>query len=72
MAQQRQERCHERPGTPPPGPRFFAGLVLGLGVALVLFVFGVVPTTAVLLGVVMVVGAVLGVVAAYAAPVRGR
>lgn len=51
---------------------FFAGLVFGLGVALVLFVFGVVPTTAVWLGVVMVVGAALGVVAAYAAPVRGR
>ena len=50
----------------------FAGLFLGLGLALVLFVFGVVPTTAVWLGALAVVGVVLGLVTAYAAPARGR
>ncbi len=49
---------------------FFAGLVFGLGLALVLFVFGILPTTAVWLVVVTVVGAVLGVVTAYVAPAR--
>lgn len=51
---------------------FFAGLVFGLGLALVLFVFGVVPTSAAWLGTVVGTCVVLGVVAAYVAPARGR
>lgn len=51
---------------------FFAGLVFGLGLALVLFVFGVVPTSATWLGIVVGTCVVLGVVAAYVAPARGR
>lgn len=51
---------------------FFAGLVFGLGLALLLFVFGLVPTTAVWLATVVVACMVLGVVAAYVAPARGR
>ncbi|WP_372594334.1 hypothetical protein [Actinotalea sp.] len=51
---------------------FFAGLFLGLGVALVLFVFGVLPTTVVWLAILSGVGVVLGVVAASTAPARGR
>ncbi len=49
---------------------FFAGLFLGLGVALLLFVLGVLPMTVAWLGIVTLVGIVLGVVLAYVAPVR--
>lgn len=49
---------------------FFAGLLLGIGIALILFVFGVIPMTVIWLGVLALGLAVLGVVAAYAAPVR--
>ncbi len=51
---------------------FFAGIFLGIGVALTLFVFGVIPMTAVWLGALAVGFAVLGIVGAYAVPARGR
>jgi len=60
-------RVHRRPVL-----GFFAGLVLGLGLALVLFVFGVVPTTVVWLAVITGLGVMLGLVTAYAAPARGH
>ncbi len=47
-----------------------AGLLLGLGVVLMLFVFGVVPMTVVWLGVAVGGGAVLGALAAYVVPAR--
>ena len=50
---------------------FFAGLFFGLGLALVLIVLGVVPTTWVWLAMPPIVGMVLGVVLAYTTPVRG-
>jgi hypothetical protein len=50
---------------------FFAGLFLGLGVAMLLFVFGIVPMTVVWLTVLALGMAVLGVVLAYVAPARG-
>jgi hypothetical protein len=50
---------------------FFAGLFLGLGVALLLFVLGVLPMTLAWLGIVTLVGVVVGIVLAYVAPVRG-
>ncbi len=50
---------------------FFAGLLLGLGLALVLIVLGIVPTTIAWLGGLTVLGMVVGVVLAYVAPVRG-
>ena len=49
---------------------FFAGLFLGIGAALLLFVFGVLPFTLAMLGIVTAVGVVVGVVLAYVAPVR--
>jgi hypothetical protein len=49
---------------------FFAGLFLGIGAALLLFVFGVLPLTLAMLGIVTAVGVVVGVVLAYVAPVR--
>ncbi len=49
---------------------FFAGLVFGLGLAMVMFVFGVVPTTALWLAILTIAGVVLGLVTAYAAPAR--
>ncbi len=55
-----------------PIPGFFAGLFLGLGVALTLFVFGVVPMTVMWLGIVVGAFAILGIVGAYAVPARGR
>ncbi len=51
---------------------FFAGLLLGIGIALLLFVFGVTPVTLQMLGIIAGAGAVLGIVAAYVAPVRGK
>ncbi len=50
---------------------FFAGLLLGIGIALVLFVFGVVPMTLMWLGILAGGGAVLGIVVAYVLPARG-
>ena len=49
---------------------FFAGLFLGIGAALLLFVFGVLPFTLAMLGIVTAGGVVVGVVLAYVAPVR--
>jgi len=49
---------------------FLAGLFLGIGAALLLFVFGVLPFTLAMLGIVTAVGVVVGVVLAYVAPVR--
>jgi len=49
---------------------FVAGLLLGLGVALLLFVLGVLPMTIAWLGIITLVGIVLGIVLAYVAPVR--
>ena len=49
---------------------FFAGLFLGVGAALLLFVFGVLPFTLVMLGIITVIGIVVGIVLAYVAPVR--
>jgi len=48
----------------------FAGLFLGIGAALLLFVFGVLPFTLAMLGIVTAVGVVVGVVLAYLAPER--
>lgn len=49
---------------------FFAGLILGLGVALMLAVLGVIPMSILWIGIVVGLGAVLGIVAAYLAPAR--
>jgi|WetSurMetagenome_2_1015567.scaffolds.fasta_scaffold844633_2 hypothetical protein len=51
---------------------FFAGLFLGLGIVLMLFVFGVLPMTVVWLAVIALGAAVLGVLLAYVVPARGR
>ncbi|MEZ5118160.1 MAG: hypothetical protein R2737_18030 [Candidatus Nanopelagicales bacterium] len=51
---------------------FFAGLLLGLGVILMLFVYGLVPMTWIWLVVGAVAGAAVGVVLAYLAPARHR
>jgi multisubunit Na+/H+ antiporter MnhB subunit len=51
---------------------FFAGLFFGFGLALILFVFGVLPVTVMWLAILTAGMAVLGVVLAYVAPVRGR
>lgn len=51
---------------------FFAGLFFGFGLALILFVFGVLPVTVLWLVVLTVGMALLGVLLAYVAPVRGR
>jgi Na+-translocating ferredoxin:NAD+ oxidoreductase RnfE subunit len=49
---------------------FFAGLLLGLGIALLLFVLGVLPMTLAGLGIITAIGIVVGIVLAYVAPVR--
>lgn len=49
---------------------FFAGLLFGLGVALMLFMLGVVPMTVMWLAICTVGGIVLGVALAYAVPAR--
>ncbi|HEY5135672.1 MAG TPA: hypothetical protein VIJ41_07770 [Candidatus Nanopelagicales bacterium] len=49
---------------------FFAGLFLGVGAALLLFVFGVLPFTLVMLGIITVIGIVVGIVLAFVAPAR--
>lgn len=51
---------------------FLAGLLLGLGVAMLLFVFGIVPMTIIWLAIAALGFAVLGVVLAFVAPARGR
>jgi len=55
-----------------PVPALFAGLFMGIGVALLLIVFGIVPLSVMWLAGLAVACAVLGVVGAYAVPVRGR
>jgi multisubunit Na+/H+ antiporter MnhB subunit len=50
---------------------FFAGLFFGFGLALILFVFGVLPVTVTWLAILTVGMAVLGVIFAYTTPVRG-
>jgi len=54
-----------------PALGFFAGLFLGIGIALLLFVFGVIPMTVMWLAILTLGFAVLGVVLAYVAPARG-
>ena len=49
---------------------FFAGLFLGLGAALILFVFGVIPLTVVWLVSLVVGGIVIGIVLGYLLPSR--
>ncbi|MBK9740317.1 MAG: hypothetical protein IPO93_12570 [Actinobacteria bacterium] len=49
---------------------FFAGLILGIGIALLLFVFGIVPMTVMWLAILTLGCAVLGIVLAYVAPAR--
>ena len=49
---------------------FFAGLIFGLGVGLMLAVLGVIPMSLMWLGVIVGLCAVLGIVAAYLAPAR--
>jgi multisubunit Na+/H+ antiporter MnhB subunit len=51
---------------------FFAGLLLGLGLAIMLFIYGVLPISLIVLGALLVGGAVLGIVLAYIAPVRHK
>jgi hypothetical protein len=51
---------------------FFAGLLLGLGVTLMLFMMGVIVLNLPMLGIITFAGALLGVLLAYIAPVRGR
>jgi hypothetical protein len=50
---------------------FFAGMFLGIGLALILFVFGILPVTVIWLGILTVGLALLGIVLAYVTPVRG-
>jgi len=50
---------------------FFAGLFLGIGIALLLFVFGIIPMTVMWLVILTLGVAVLGVVLAYVVPARG-
>ncbi|MHB1165793.1 MAG: hypothetical protein ACYC0W_04260 [Candidatus Nanopelagicales bacterium] len=51
---------------------FFSGLLLGIGIALILFTFGIVPMTILWLAVLTVGGIVIGIALAYALPARGR
>ncbi|MDO8733227.1 MAG: hypothetical protein Q7L55_11780 [Actinomycetota bacterium] len=51
---------------------FFAGVFLGLGVALLLFVFGVIPVTIVWLAILGVGGIVIGIVLGYVLPRKSR
>ena len=50
----------------------FAGLLLGLGVVLMVFVYGALPMTVLNLALFVIGGAVLGVVLAYVTPPRHR
>ena len=49
---------------------FFAGLIFGLGLALILAVLGVIPMSLMWVGVVVGIGAVAGIATAYLAPAR--
>ncbi len=49
---------------------FFAGLLLGLGLAVLLVIFGIVPMTALWLAILVGGGVVLGIVLAYVTPAR--
>jgi multisubunit Na+/H+ antiporter MnhB subunit len=49
---------------------FFGGLMFGIGIALMLFVFGIVPISALWFGILAIGCAVLGVVLAYVVPAR--
>jgi len=51
---------------------FFAGLLVGFGLALILFSFGILEVTVMWLAILTVGMAILGIVLAYAAPARGR
>jgi multisubunit Na+/H+ antiporter MnhB subunit len=51
---------------------FFAGLFLGIGIALLLIVFGIIPLSVTWLAGLTVGFAVLGLVGAYAVPAHGR
>lgn len=51
---------------------FFAGLLLGLGIALLLFAFGALPMSALWLMVLALGVALLGVLLAYVTPARAR
>jgi hypothetical protein len=51
---------------------FFGGLLLGLGVALLLIFAGFVPMGELTPWVILVLGVVIGLVAAFAGPTRGR
>jgi hypothetical protein len=46
-------------------------MFLGIGLALILFVFGILPVTVMWLGILTVGLALLGIVLAYVTPVRG-
>jgi hypothetical protein len=50
----------------------FAGLLLGLGIAVMLVIYGVVPISILVLVGLLVGGAALGLVLAYLAPARRR
>ncbi len=49
---------------------FSFGLLLGLGLAILLFLYGVVPITAMWLGALLAGGILLGIALAYLVPVR--
>ena len=51
---------------------FFAGLLLGLAMVLMLFIYGVVPMTLTWFVGALLGGAVLGIVLAYVVPPRHR
>jgi len=51
---------------------FFAGLFLGLGIALILFVFGIVPLSVVWLGALVAGGIVLGIILGFVLPRGSR
>ena len=51
---------------------FFAGLMLGIGLAVMLFIYGVVPMTPVWLVALVVGGIAFGVVLAYVTPARHK
>lgn len=50
---------------------FFSGLLLGVGVAVMLALLGVVPLSALWLGIITAAGVVVGIALAYALPARG-
>jgi hypothetical protein len=50
---------------------FFSGLLLGLGVAIMLVLLGIVPMTVMWIGIITAAGVVVGIALAYALPARG-